>query len=125
MTKTLCEAINMLPKNPRKTIIMIVLNNGYAVKDVAELMGVSVPAVSRYIHDELAPSTPSICRLIESIDYRTRTQITNYVIEQLWSTLSKLLREEAPSTIIEHIADEIAQIIMNKINKEQKQYNMV
>jgi len=109
----LCEAIELLPKRARKTIIMIVLNNGYATKDVAELMGVSISAVSRYTHDELAPSSSSLCRLLSLVDDKTKTQITNYVVEELWSVLSKLLRETEPS-VTERIADDIARIIVKK-----------
>ncbi len=110
---TLCEAIELLPKRARKTIIMIVLNNGYATKDVAELMGVSISAVSRYTHDELAPSVSSLCRLLSLVDEKTKAQIINYIVEELWSVLSKLLRETEPS-VIEQIADDIARIIVKK-----------
>jgi len=109
----LCEAIELLPKRARKTIIMIVLNNGYATKDVAELMGVSISAVSRYTHDELAPSVSSLCRLLGLVDDKTKTQIIDYIVEELWSVLSKLLRETEPS-VTERIADDIARIIMKK-----------
>ncbi len=111
--RALCEAIELLPKRARKTIIMIVLNNGYAAKDVAELMGVSISAVSRYTHDELAPSVSSLCRLLSLVDEKTKTQIINYVAEEIWAILLNVL-EETSASIVERIADDIARVILTK-----------
>ena len=109
----LCEAIELLPKRARKNIILIVLNNGYAAKDVAELMGVSISAVSRYTHDELAPSPFSLCRLLSLVDEKTKTQIINYVAEEIWTILRSIL-EETSASIVERIADDIARVILTK-----------
>jgi predicted transcriptional regulator len=111
LSENICRAVELLDKNSRKTIIEIALNNGYAVKDIAELMNVSPPAVSRYIHDTLSPSTRSICLLVARIDEETRQKILKYIAETLWLTLYDLLEETRDVEIVERIADDVAKLL--------------
>ncbi len=113
--ESLCEAVSALPPEHRRRLVELAVNNGYAVKDVAELMAVSPPAVSRYIHGSLAPSPGALCRLILSVDDDLREKMIAETVRSLWSLLYNLLASNTDkpriAVILEKIADEVAELL--------------
>ncbi|HIQ24251.1 MAG TPA: LacI family DNA-binding transcriptional regulator [Pyrodictium delaneyi] len=110
-----CEAIALLDPKTRRRLVEIALENGYAAKDVAAIMGVSPAAVSRYIHESLSPSTETLCKMIHSIDPETRTKILAEAAHTLWRALERLLQVLPPSPdkmlLAERIADKVSIIL--------------
>ena len=116
-----------LPPHLRSRLVRIALEEGYAVKDLAEIMGVSSAAVSRYVHGTLSPSVESTCRLIFSVDDRLRARMLEEitlellnVVENLVDTLAKTAAEK-PHIILsklEHVADKISSIMLKATARE-------
>ncbi|ALL00602.1 hypothetical protein Pyrde_0552 [Pyrodictium delaneyi] len=118
MSQTLgdvCEAVALLDSRTRRRLVEIALENGYAAKDIAAIMGVSPAAVSRYVHESLSPSTETLCRMIYGIDDETRTRILVEAAQTLWNALERLLHAIPPSPdkmmLAEGIADKISIIL--------------
>jgi len=110
----LCEAIAALPPEQRRRLVEEALAHGYAAKDLAEIMAVSPPAVSRYAHGSLAPSPGAICRLILGIDEDTRRKLLRVAARQLWSLLEAVLKSMEPLDAVElaeEIADRVAELL--------------
>ena len=111
----LCEALTMLPPESRRRLVEEAAANGYAAKDLAELMQVSPPAVSRYLNGSLAPSIGAICRLIMNIDPATRSLLLQEAAREAWRLLQQLL-DTLPSTPgIEELLTEIADKVSEKL----------
>ena len=110
-----CEALSSLPPEARRRIVGLVLEHGYAVKDVAEIMSVSPSAVSRYIHGSLAPSPTAICRLVLGVDEETRRRILVEAARTLWRLVEALINSASGSedayTVLESIADDVARLL--------------
>lgn len=113
--ESICEAVSALPPEHRRKLVELAVNNGYAVKDIAELMAVSPPAVSRYIHGSLAPSPGALCRLILSVDDDLREKMIAETAGSLWRLLRKVLstgtRRPLIAALLEKIADEVAELL--------------
>jgi len=98
-------------------IIKILSKAGYSTKDLAELMEVSMPAASRYLHGSLLPSNKTLCKTLNKIketDRETYFKILAGIAELLWNIVKKILQqlEETESQRqIEKIADEIALLL--------------
>ena len=110
-----------LPPHMRNSLVRIALDEGYAVKDLAEIMGVSSAAVSRYIHGTLSPSIESTCRLIASVDSNLRAKMLQYIALELLETVDRLVDELAKISeaenrtvlqALEKIADKISSIML-------------
>jgi predicted transcriptional regulator len=111
----LCCFLQLLPHTTRQRLVAEAIESGYAAKDIAELMGVSPAAVSRYVHGTLAPSPETLCRLILNIDGETRTRLLETIAESIWSSLENLLRSLPPTLrtrrLLERISDTIAELL--------------
>ena len=110
----LCEAVSALPPEQRRRLVEEALAHGYAAKDLAEIMAVSPPAVSRYAHGSLAPSPGAICRLILGVDEETRRTLLRLAARQLWSLLEAVLQAMNPldaAELAEEIADHVAELL--------------
>ncbi|RUM47710.1 MAG: hypothetical protein DSY37_01690 [Hyperthermus sp.] len=111
----ICEALSALPPNTRRKLIELVLEEAYAVKDVAELMSVSPSAVSRYIHGTLVPGTGALCRLVMNAQPELRDKLLALVAKTTWNLTYNVLKNIAAhdyaSTVIEEIADEISRLL--------------
>lgn len=114
-SEALCEALASLSPSTRRRIIDETLASGYAVKDIANLMGVSSSAVSRYIHGTLLPSSESLCRLLTSVEDSVRDRILKMIVLELWKTLRLVvgsIRDKSYSReVVEYFADEIARLL--------------
>jgi len=107
----------------RRRIVEVVLAEGYTGKEVAELMGVSPSAVSRYIHGSLAPSPNTLCKLYRSVDEKTRMKIVEELVSILWGFLRDVLEDAARedvdvSSILEEIADYISLQLSKLMHKK-------
>ncbi len=113
--EAVCTAVSMLPPEARRELVEVAVSNGYAVKDIAELMAVSPPAVSRYLHGSLAPSPSALCRLLLSVEPRLREEMILHTARWLWRVLRALLEALPPSdagdAVLEEVADQLAEII--------------
>jgi predicted transcriptional regulator len=121
--------IAYLPPHVRNSLVKIALEEGYAVKDLAEIMGVSSAAVSRYIHGTLSPSIESTCRLILSVDNSLRAKMLQHIILQLLDVVGRLtdelakISEHEGETVLhalEKIADKISSIML-KLSTVQRE----
>ncbi|HIP65797.1 MAG TPA: helix-turn-helix domain-containing protein [Pyrodictium sp.] len=102
----------------RRRMVEIVLAEGYTGKEVAELMGVSPSAVSRYIHGSLAPSPNTLCKLYYSVDGETRERMTEALILVLWKLLRDVLENAARENIdISNVLEEIADYISLQLSR--------
>ncbi|ABM79890.1 helix-turn-helix domain-containing protein [Hyperthermus butylicus] len=114
----LCSFLQLLPPTARQRLVAETIESGYAAKDVAELMGVSSAAVSRYVHGTLAPSSETLCRLLLNIDEETRTRLLETIAESIWLSLEKLLHNLPPTPrtrrLLERISDTIAELLAHK-----------
>ncbi|HIP66063.1 MAG TPA: helix-turn-helix domain-containing protein [Pyrodictium sp.] len=116
--ETVCSTFEILPPTLRRRIVEIVLAEGYSGKEVAELMGVSPSAVSRYIHGSLAPSPNTLCKLYYSVDEKTRTKIAEELTLILWRFLRNVLEDAIKENIdITSILEEIADYISLQLSK--------
>ncbi len=111
----ICEALAALPPHDRRRLVEIALESGYAAKDVAEMMQVSPPAVSRYTRGTLAPSPGALCRLLMSIDPSTRARLLVEATRSLWRLLNQLLDNMPPTPEAEALVEEIADTISEKM----------
>ena len=111
----ICEALAALPQESRRRIVEHAATRGYAAKDLAELMGVSPPAVSRYLHGTLAPSTGAICRLLMSIDEDTRLELLLLAAREIWRLLGALLDQLPQGPEVEKLLTEIADTLSEKL----------
>ncbi len=114
-SNSFCEIFTALTPSARRRIIEEILSLGYAVKDVAYLMGVSPSAVSRYIHGTLTPSPNSLCRLLMGVEDDIRDKLLITTIGEFWKTLRQALEyiknEVYLKEAIEYLADEISRLI--------------
>ena len=120
---TRCPA-EYLPPHVRTKLVKVALNEGYAVKDLAEIMGVSSAAVSRYIHGTLSPSVESVCRLIYSVDDSVRVKIMVEIALELLEVISNILEEIGGNDIVlhalENLADRLSSIMIKASTKEKR-----
>jgi len=111
----LCEALTALPPEARRKLVEEALLNGYAAKDLAELMGVSPPAVSRYTRGDLAPSVGAICRLLMSVDDRLRARLLTKAARSIWIYLKTIVELIEPTAELEAlltlIADNVSELL--------------
>ncbi|KSW11754.1 hypothetical protein CF15_02790 [Pyrodictium occultum] len=108
----LCSALSQLDPATRRRLVEIALESGYAAKDLAEIMGVSPAAVSRYTHGSLSPGAQAVCRLITGVDPDTRVKLLAEAARRVWSMLESLL-DALPDTmeklaLAEQIADKVS-----------------
>jgi len=92
----------------------LVRESGYSYKEIAELMGVSQAAVTRYMKGEIAPSPASACRLVERVDQSTRSYILASLAAELWGLVRRLiplLDKEDAAALLETIADQVAELM--------------
>ena len=112
---TLCEAITTLPPHVRRKIIEKAIENGYAAKDIAEIIGVSPPAVSRYLHGSLSPSPGAVCRLIMGVEKETKLMMIKSIAKELWkltyTVINQIHDTHEGYQLIEEIADTIAALL--------------
>lgn len=109
-----CSYIQSLAKEDTRRIIEIVLEEGYAAKDLALLIQVSPSAISRYIHGTLYPSSNTICRLLEVVDTRTKNKVLTYIAQTLWKKILvviKQLEDTDREKILEEITDNISSLL--------------
>jgi len=102
----------------RRRIVEVVLAEGYTGKEVAELMGVSPSAVSRYVHGSLAPSPNALCKLYYSVDEKTRTRIAEEIASILWRFLKNVLEDIIGENVdVSNILEEIADYISLQLSR--------
>ena len=118
MQKTPNQCIlKQLRQELKSAIVKKILENSYSTKDLADIMEVSMPAASRYIHGTLTPSDETLCKAIEKtkrLDEELYDTITATIIDILWNTIKKLLKQlkkQNQAKKIEEIADEIAALL--------------
>jgi transcriptional regulator with XRE-family HTH domain len=111
----ICESLAALPPEARRRLVEEAAASGYAAKDLAEMMQVSAPAVSRYLNGSLAPSPGAICRLLMSIDPATRTHLLVTAARFLWRLLASLLDQLPPTPQLEALLTEIADHVSDKL----------
>ena len=111
----ICAAVSILPPESRRRIVELALENGYAAKDVAEIMAVSPPAVSRYIRGTLSPSPSALCRLILGVHPRLQRRMLLEAARSLWKAtrvLLEVLGEQSDAAkLLEEIADTVALLL--------------
>jgi len=114
-SSSFCEVFTALTPSARRRIVEEALSLGYAVKDVAYLMGVSPSAVSRYVHGTLIPSPNSLCRLLISVEGDTRDKLLRVVIVELWKALRRVVEyvgnEVYLKEVVEYLADEVSKLV--------------
>ncbi len=111
----ICSAL-LLPASIKREIIAILRSRGYTTKDIAEIMGVSLPAASRYIHGSLIPGNESICRAISKLveeDADTLVEVVNTLTRELWTVIEAITTASDYSNIkeLETIADRVALLL--------------
>jgi len=111
----LCEALASLPPAARRRLVEEALLHGYAAKDLAEVMGVSPPAVSRYTRGSLAPSVGAVCRLLMGVDPDLRSHLLIVAARSVWRQLTLLLENMPPSSEAEELLAEIADIVSERL----------
>jgi predicted transcriptional regulator len=111
----ICEAISGLSPEARRRIVEEALASGYAAKDLADLMGVSPPAVSRYVHGTLAPSIGAVCRLLMAVDSELRSRLLVYAARSLWQQLEVLVNNLPSIPEVEELLAEIADKVSEKL----------
>jgi transcriptional regulator with XRE-family HTH domain len=112
---SLCRAMRTLSKESRREIVALVLSSGYAAKDLAEMMGVSPSAVSRYTRGDLAPSPEALCRMLAALDEELRTAVLEKTVENTWRCLESLidvLPSERRLVVLEKLAEKLAEKIV-------------
>ncbi len=122
-TETVCQVL-ILPRETRSILIQVLIENGYTTKDIAELMEVSMPAASRYIHGTLMPSLEATCKALSRLaqnDPETYAKLVTNIARELWKQLRTLI--EKHSRDLEHLAEEIADelaILLYNIHENRK-----
>ena len=109
-----CDYVEALTKEEARRIIEIVLEEGYATKDLALLIQVSPSAISRYTHGTLHPSRNTICRLLEVVDTKTRNRILTYIAQTVWRRLRSILvqiEDIDREKILEEIIDSVSKFL--------------
>jgi len=110
-----CEALTILPPETRRRIVEEALASGYAAKDLAELMGVSPPAVSRYTRGDLAPSVGAICRLLMNAEEELANRLLVLAARGIWAYLRLLIENLPPGHALEELLSEIADYVSEKL----------
>ena len=112
--ETVCRLVEALNAEARRRIIEMVVERGYSEKEVAEMAGVTLAAVSRYVKGTLSPAPQTLCKLILSLDEELAVALLAYASRELWKLVRAVI-EELPQhvarEILEEVADEVAEAL--------------
>ncbi len=115
-----CSLASSLGPEGRRRLVLEVLEAGYTGRELARLMGVSPPAVSRYVHGTLAPSAESLCRAFERLaatDEELAVKLLAEALRALWGLVRAGLEELAARDpgrareLLEEVADAASELL--------------
>jgi predicted transcriptional regulator len=112
-----CEVFELLKGDERTELVRLFKEFGYSSREIAEIMGVSPPAISRYLKGTLTPSTDTLCRLASRVSSDELVRLLAAALERVWARLRSVLETLAESDaqsavkLLEMIADDIARIL--------------
>ena len=112
--ETVCKLVEALDAEARRRMIEIVIESGYSEKEVAEMAGVTLAAVSRYVKGTLSPAPQTLCRLILSLDEELATTLLAYASRELWRLIREVIEglpHNVAKELLEEVADEVAEAL--------------
>jgi transcriptional regulator with XRE-family HTH domain len=112
---SLCELASILSKEEIGEILSTIIErHPYTVKDLAELMEVSMSAASRYVHGSLKPSSETLCKLVTRLDPAARSTFRVKVLYSIWARFREALASATTAEVeplLEDIADTVSMIL--------------